>query len=290
MLKIILTLLIFIFSSKSISSEEPQKKNDDIRRFVFSLSAMNTTSVDDAHGISRVLVDQIKQRYKRVDKTEVLICKDSKEILEKSKNGFDLMILSPNEFLTLRKQLPLHPMYVSSNDGTPGFKYLLIVNKSDSIINIEQLAGSDLLIYGRERQQTPELILDHLLRVKKLPKKESFFRSINVDPVIAKVVLPVFFKKSKAAIVTEESFKLISEINPQLDKELRVIFKSPNYIFAVACLNLQTKDPELRKIFLDILGNLHTEPFGRQLLDLFRVEKLIPYKEEYLTEYMKLYD
>ena len=99
-------------------------------------------------------------------------------------------------------------------------------------------------------------------------------------------MLPVFFKKAKAALVSEESLKLISELNPQLEKDLMIIYQSPIYLSSIACLNKRSDEPELRKIFYDILENLHTEPFGRQLLDLFRIEKLVTYKEEYL----KLYD
>ncbi len=103
------------------------------------------------------------------------------------------------------------------------------------------------------------------------------------------MVLPVFFKRAKAALVTEESLKILKEINPQIDKKLKIIYRSPSLILGFSCYNGNSKNSEFQKDLSEILLNLHTDSYGKQLLDLFVSEKVVPYKEEYLKDYLDLF-
>ena len=288
MIKLFIILIFSLIAAVGISSGKPQQKDEKIHRFIFTLGSMQTPSADDAFAICKILVEQITKKNNLNEKTEVLISSSTEDLLIKSKNGFDLMIISTPEYLALRKALPLQPTFVASSLGHFGVKYLLVVNKNDNINEIGQLKNSDIRILGGKNQKTPNIVIDFLLRQAKLPPKELFFKSITTDPLTNNVVLPVFFKKVKAALVSETALNFISELNPQLKRDLKIIYSSPYLVATIACTNKNVEDPELQKVAYDILLNLHTEPFGRQLLDLFRVEKLIPYKEEYLTEYLKL--
>ena len=89
-------------------------------------------------------------------------------------------------------------------------------------------------------------------------------------------------------MVTEAGFKLISELNPQLGKELIILAESNYITIGLGCTNSANSDQSRKKKILDVLFKLHKNNYGKQILDLFATEKLIPFKEEYLKEYLRL--
>ena len=91
-------------------------------------------------------------------------------------------------------------------------------------------------------------------------------------------------------MVTEQSLKVLAEINPQIKNQLKVIYRSPALILGVSCFNEGTITPENRKLMTEILSTLNTDVYGKQLLNLFSTDRLVPFKEEYLKEYISIFE
>ena len=288
MLKTILTILFVTVNL--VYSQGTKSENERVYRFVYSLSATQVASPEDAQAVSKVLAEHIKKKLKRFEKIEVVICKNKDELLEKLKSGYELLVLATEEFLMYRKQFHITASFTSETNGSVGFNYLLIVNKEDNISNINQLKGTEICIQEQATEGTPELLVNKILQNQKLPPMDQFFNKITKFPSINNVVLPVFFKKAKSALVTEQALRVLKEINPQIEKQLKVIYRSPSLILAVSCFNENIITPEKKKLMTDILLNLHTDVYGKQLLNLFSTDKLVPYKEEYLKEYINLFE
>ena len=55
------------------------------------------------------------------------------------------------------------------------------------------------------------------------------FCRVEQNKKLTKVVLPVFFRQNDACVVTRRGFKTMSELNPQVGQQLRVLASSPNW-------------------------------------------------------------
>ncbi len=284
-------LLLVLFFSPLALSQTGQVKNsvqEGVFRIIFSTNVFQNTKPNEAEAVTQILASHLKESENFSQGVEIIIAKDKDDILNKTINGFDIVVLTTNEYFELKNKLKLEPVLVNQTQGHYGYKFYLLVNKADGITDIKQLRGETLYIQSREGQDAPQIWLDKLLKDKNLPKKEEFFKDIKFDSRVSNVVLPVFFKKTKVAVVTEVGFKLVSELNPQIGKDLTILAESNYITIGLGCTNSANSDQSRKKRILDVLFKLHSNNYGKQLLDLFATEKIIPFKEEYLKEYLRL--
>ena len=287
-MKIYFTIIIglFFWSTSIAQNVLPDEKTV---RLVYSINAMNANSVRDATAVATVLAAHIKKKYAQKEKIDILVAQNREELIRQLSEGFELTVVTTEEYLQLRKQFNLIPSFTNQTNGIVGFKLLLVVHKDEQISKISELEGADIYVHSQENSEIQEMLLNKLLKDERLPNSKKFFRNIIKSPATNNVVLPVFFKRAKAALVTEESLKILKEINPQIDKKLKIIYRSPSLILGFSCYNGNSKNSEFQKDLSEILLNLHTDSYGKQLLDLFVSEKVVPYKEEYLKDYLDLF-
>jgi ABC-type phosphate/phosphonate transport system substrate-binding protein len=287
LLKIYLTIIIGIFfwGTSIAQNVFPDEK---IVRLVYSINAINANSVRDATAVNAVLAEHIKTKYEHKGEIQIVIAQNREELIRQLKEGFELTVVSTSEYLQLRKQFNLIPSFTNQTNGKVGMKFLLIVHKDEQISKISELEGKDIYMQSQENSEIEEMLLNKLLKDEKLPSSKKFFRNIIKSPATNNVVLPVFFKKVKAALVTEESLNILKEINPQLEKKLKIIYRSPSLILGLSCFNGNSNSSETKRLS-EIILSLNTDSYGKQLLDLFVSEKLVPYKEEYLKDYLELF-
>ena len=143
-------------------------------------------------------------------------------------------------------------------------------------------------ILARENQKAPVLWLEKLLREKSLPNSKKYLKEIVTDYKATNVVLPVFFNKAKACIVTESSLNLLVELNPSIKTKMKILESSDFILLGLGCLNKKKNDTDTYNTLKDIIFTLHENEYGKQLLHLFNADKLVPYKDEYLQNYLIL--
>jgi phosphonate transport system substrate-binding protein len=102
-------------------------------------------------------------------------------------------------------------------------------------------------------------------------------------------VLPVFFGNRDACLVDEPGFEVMKELNPQVGRGVQVFKASELLADALICLRGSTWSSEQFKgDLIKILGELHAEPVGQQILTLFKVSQLLPFEEKQLDTVRKL--
>lgn len=289
---LLLYSLIFLIGSGSEFAQNEKSDKSDIQKdmtLVYTINSFHNVNKEDANAIAQIFGNHIKRTYK-LDYNPVALTLDGiPEIVSKANNSFDCMILTTEEFLKLKDKLPLEPYAINFSNGNAGYKYYLIVNKNSGITDISQLKDETINILAVKGQQAAFLWLEKLLKEKKLPDSKKFFKSIVTDYKATNVLLPVFFNKAKACIITEVSLDLLSELNPSIKKDCRILSTSDYFTLGLCCLNSQKKNTKLYSLLKDILFKLHDEEYGRQLLHLFNADKLVPFKEEYLQNYLELF-
>jgi phosphonate transport system substrate-binding protein len=96
-------------------------------------------------------------------------------------------------------------------------------------------------------------------------------------------VLPVFFGVKPACIVDRLAFETMMEMNPQVGSQLVKVVVSEPYLDSITFMTRHGYVSErARRDLINALAELHQEPAGRQILTLFKVDQLVPFKEEYM--------
>lgn len=291
MIKIFINIIIMLFLITSTFGQNYSEDNLYSKKnimLVFSLNAFHNIKIEDAQATAQILANHIKKAFNSEYNFEVITLDGVSEIEKKAKSNFDCIILTTEDYFALNKKLPLEAFATNYSDGSVGYKYYLIVNKNSNITDISQLKNETLYILAGKGQTAPTLWLGQLLKEKKLPEQKNFFKEIIIDYKATNVLLPVFFNKAKACIVTEASLNLLSELNPAIKNNIKILGSSSNILLGVCCLNSSKKDSRVYNVLKDIIPNLHDDVYGSQLLKLFNADKLVPYKEEYLQNYFNL--
>lgn len=283
--KKILTYLIFSFVIFSCTVY-PQEKDF---RLIFSTNLLQNMKTEDAIATTKIIAQNIKRKMKLEENIKIEICNGVDEIIESIKNPFDFILATTVETQLLQKKNKLEFTFVNETNGSVGFEFYLITNKEHNFNDIKSLKDGSIIILSKSNFNTASVWLDKLLRDAKLSAKEKFFKVIKYDYKATNVVLPVYFNKTTAAIVSKPALELLFELNPQLKKSLNIIKKSSPILFGVISFDGRSKDKKRKDFMSEILISLHEDNYGKQLLDLFMVDKMIPFKDEYWQDYLKLY-
>ncbi len=236
MLKPLFYIIILSLGISFAQNSSNEKQPNQIK-LIISLNSFHNAKTEDAQAIAEILANHIKKLHNLNYQFEVKTPVSMEEIENAFGTDFDCSILTTEEFLNLQNKLPLEPINTNYTNGNIGYKYLLLVNKDDNITDIRQLKNESINILARETQKAPFLWVEKLLRENGLKDYKKFFKSVSVDYKATNVVLPVFFGKIKACIVTESSYNLLCELNPSIKSKLKVLQSTDNILLGMVCLN-----------------------------------------------------
>ncbi|WP_225919482.1 phosphate/phosphite/phosphonate ABC transporter substrate-binding protein [Actomonas aquatica] len=183
--------------------------------------------------------------------------------------------LTTDDFFALREAVELSHLFVTQTAGQTHEEYVILVRRDQGITSLAELQDHDLLVHQSPRLCLALPWLDRTLHDQDLPSAPSFFDHLIPHPKLTQVVLPVFFGRATACLLTRRDFETMAELNPQLGRQLVAVASSPPYIPAVMALRADFNSPELPGI-LAALRTLHQSPSGQQVLLIFQGEALVP--------------
>jgi len=171
------------------------------------------------------------------------------------------------------------------------------VNSIDSIDNLSIIArqGIDTPFSGYKGKRL--LLPNNDLLAKLFLETEVFeqynrplqqvFSKINYSNKSQRMVLDLFFNKADIAIVYENSLNVILELNPQLEKKIKVLknfpIKGRNFGYFHRKFIYQKKLHEGLQMFND-------QPRGKQILQVFHTSNVVICKVSYLDQLDDLYN
>jgi|WetSurMetagenome_2_1015567.scaffolds.fasta_scaffold122348_2 ABC-type phosphate/phosphonate transport system substrate-binding protein len=287
---IIHILLSFLFIISLFSQSPKESKPEIIKtiKLIISSNSFHNLKTEDAQAVAQILANHIKQTH-NLDYDFIVETPESIPDIEKSaKNDFDFIILTTEEYLNLYKKLPLEPFVTNYSAGHLGYKYYFVVNKNDGVNDISELKNETITVLSRQNQKAAFLWLDKLLKDNGLSNQKKYLKDVIADYKATNVLLPVFFKKAKACIVTEMSLNLLSELNPGIKNETKILYSSDYILLGLGCMNSKKINTATYNLLKEIIPTLHTTEYGKQLLKLFNADKLVLFKDEYLQNYLKL--
>ncbi|MBF0100803.1 MAG: PhnD/SsuA/transferrin family substrate-binding protein [Desulfobacterales bacterium] len=244
-------------------------------RIGFSSSMFTDVNENDAKAATKIWAQMlIKEQNLPLD-PDPLIFKDiDTMLLSMQSKQLACVSILVTEYDRFRRTINFDDQFfVSYNSGSITEKYILIVHQNNSVKSLADLRGKTLNLQIHSRMCIAPLWLDILLIKQGYPDALHFAGKINRETKLSKVILPVFFRKADACLVTRKGFETMSELNPQMSKQLTVIAESPEIVPVIFAFRADYMPNYIEKIYLS-LKTLQKTPAGQQVLTIFQADKL----------------
>lgn len=175
-----------------------------------------------------------------------------------------------------------YPVFTSSKSLEEKFqKYIIICNAENQLnyikngeLHIPESSETELMNIWVKSKFGIDKSGDGIVIVKS-PKNE--IQLINA----------IFFGSIKYEVVTEASFSVAKELNPQIKNKIKVIDTSPGLINLIVALR-KGYNKDYENIILDISLNFHNSIEGKQILNLAQAARFVEINNSDLSETVKL--
>ena len=188
-------------------------------------------------------------------------------------NEVDGVTVTVKELFEMKERVKFDRYIFDINGGSVSDEYVLLVHQDSPFARIEDLQGRSLNILQMPRMSLAVPWLDVLLMEKGLKPAQDFFGRITEASKLTQTVLPVFFRQADACVVTRKGFKMMSELNPQVSRRLRVLATSPALVTTGFFIRTGFPKAEQDKIVEKIVA-IHSSIVGQQVLTVFQSERL----------------
>jgi hypothetical protein len=129
--------------------------------------------------------------------------------------------------------------------------------------------------------------LDVVLMRSRLPPAQRYLQSVKAVDRPAQAVLPVFFGQSDACLVTRRASEDLVELDPQIGKQLVALATSPPFLPSLMCFRTAYRE-DSKSVTLESALSLHDKAEGKQVLRLFRTDRLGRFEPSYLDNLLDL--
>jgi phosphonate transport system substrate-binding protein len=265
-----------------------QTPGDNIGNFqvAFSTNVFKGVYLNDAIAGGKALTEALIKEYSRtkyevIPPTTFSTVEELKSLLKLQE--VEVIVLHATELIQIRESNLIDPICAAIRNGSPYDIFYLLVNKNKNYKRLEDLEDKRILIGSPFEGDMPVIWLENLLKQKMLKTKEKFFSSIEYFEKALPAILPVFFNNADACIITKSLFETVTELNPQINSELTTIEISEPISIGIVAIRKSISNQELKEDIYKAFINLHKNANGRQYLNIFRIESVMDFKEEYLT-------
>jgi ABC-type phosphate/phosphonate transport system substrate-binding protein len=179
----------------------------------------------------------------------------------------DFIALSCLDYMKIRERVSIEPALVGLKGERSGDEMVLLVHRGSGIERLGQLKGKrlNLMAGGNE---IASLWLNAVLAKKEMPAARLLFGSMKEVGKAQQAILPVFFRQVDACVVNRSAFRTVTELNPQIGRDLSVLAASAELPTGITCFHPDLSEAE-KKEFIRISMKRVDSPVGRQILTLF---------------------
>ncbi len=272
--------------------------NDTIPVFklAYSLSVFRNVNVNDAKAAAKIFIQEIIKQVKKNYRSEATVIDN---LLENpniiKKEDVNIINMTSYEYLAIQKKIKLYPFAIPVLNDSCLNKVIILVRKDSNISSIADLKNKRIKIQATSPMSETS-ILDVWAKVQfnnnNVNLNNPFTSQETLHETASKAITSIFFKKTDAAVVVEDDYKTIIELNPQLGKELKVIAISKPLLLAISCYTEKEmqENKSMRDLMITTTFNLQKNQTGQNFLNIFKMRMLIPFKSDYLKNVTDLYN
>lgn len=257
--------------------------------FGFSQSILGVNiNINDATAAVRTWTTSLAQAANIPADPKPIVFDNLQDMQQAAKNkSADIFYITTPELYPIANQMAADAALIPVTNGTISEEYILLVNKSSKSTSINDLKEKDLIIFSNSRTSIAPYWLESEMADAGFPHHEDFFSTVKKVSKLNDAVLPVFFKKSAACLVSKSGFETLAELNPQISKQLNIVLQSPEYVPSGLFFRIDYDTP-LKDMIVKDLEKWVESPDGRQLLTIFQLDGLIIQNTECLNNTLEL--
>lgn len=257
-----------------VSAEEDGASAGEAFRIAFTSTTFVDVNENDAKATLKALGDTVAREHGVPVRPRVEVFQEAGQLAAALRAGtVDALAVPVTELPVVRSEIRDAPILTTQLTGRDWDRYVVLVRADRGYAAMEGLRGRRLLLHRGPRSCLAEPWLSVTLSEGGLPVAPKFFQAVEWEPKLSRVVLPVFFGKADACVVTWAGFETMKELNPQMERQMRVLAGSgPLITFVLAFRSDYAPEyfDRLEKAFV----SLHDSVKGRQLLTIFQTERL----------------
>lgn len=195
----------------------------------------------------------------------------------------DVVALTPEEFLHLRESRLLEPAMTTVSGNSHEFKMLLLARKDSRFRRIADLKKKQLSMPSTTAQYGSlyQTWVTTLVMREGASSPQVYFSSIRETRNAPQALMSVFFRQADACIVTDQTYALTSELNPQIARELVTLASYDRLAGGVIAIRRDLPEERKQRV-RQALTNLHEDQEGRQMFVMFQLSRLIPFRPDHL--------
>lgn len=165
-------------------------------------------------------------------------------------------------------------------------KMLLLVNTKSCFDSLADL--KERKIVTRDDSYQGRLFLEREMSKQLHVDMNEYVHEVMTTGTYSRAVLQAFFGKADACIVPEETFRLVSEMNPAVAKELKVLASSDPLFMPVLAFIRKGVDETILARFKESILDFKKNQEGENVLELLKIKGMYPVSPDELSP-LKLY-
>ncbi len=261
-------------------------------RLALTGTVFRSSNVNDATAAYSVFLQRIARDkgYEAHVSTEIYYDAESYQVaLSRQENPLLVSVILAWDYLRMEVPPEVKPRWIVAEDPTPGRRFMILVHKDRGWSSLADLRNRSINWLEFSNSTVTHDWVNVLLAEQQLPDIENFFARVTTSTKPSAVVLPVFFGNTDACVVDEPSFRLMCELNPQVERSLTPIVTSERLADVLVLFRETDWESEtFKNDIADALTHLHENPDGNQMLTLFRIRSLMPFEDRYLDTIRRL--
>ena len=263
--------------SAPLNSAEPAPAREDGKipcRLGFSSRMFTDINENDAKASVKVWAQVLATERNIPLNTEPRVMYGVGAITEAlRKKQVDCVAMTTDEYRVVSQEVDLSSLIVSLKDGEATEEYIILVRQDNGIEKIEHLRKRTLAVFQSARTGVAESWLAGLLAQKGLGPPEEFCGAITRPSKLLGVVLPVFFRRVDACLVTRRGYATMCELNPQMGRQLKALETSSKLVPVVFAFRRDFAPPFFDRLISE-MTKIQTTPAGQQVLTIFQCDRL----------------
>lgn len=199
----------------------------------------------------------------------------------------DFVLLCTADLLRTGGPETFTPILAPMRGNEIGESFQLLVHRDSGIKTLADLRGRSLLSFVGSDSVLEDAWMNRELAAAHLPPAKEIFRTIDYPQAASKTVLPVFFRKADACIISQSLVDVIAQLNPQVRERLVPLIKSELLLTNVMCVRSDYPAEGRRKL-IEAAVSMGKTVQGRQLMTLTKITRVLPYDPSMLKSVTKL--
>lgn len=189
------------------------------------------------------------------------------------KNGTtNFLLTTPLNFIELFDRSTLADGFMAAKGGLIFDNLVLLTHKNTGIKQFSELKGKRVAILKNVRFLKVYL---QTLCLKAFHKNCDNTLSITEpERNSTRLILKLFFQQVDAVVANKSAFELVSEMNPQVSRELQIIEELDSVPMGLGFFNANVA-PEFREEIIGKVQNITQYDRGKSVLEIFKTDNIV---------------